>query len=188
MEFLIPEMINDPKSLDRIFAEMHEAYQKEMVPMTNEQTRYSIGVMMGNEEQTEGAYEDFQKQSWEFGGFFKRCEIFPIKYEKKLQIWLALMTFEYGIGAMILVAYYTQWAISKLKEKGYAQIGDEITLNFVTEFIFPMGVFRKKTIHTFWDKQKVKSIPDNLIDYPSAGMSFMPIERTEPINKTDMVW
>jgi hypothetical protein len=49
----------------------------------------------------------------------------------------------------------------------------------------PLGIFKKSTVLEFWDKQKVNASPDNLIDYPTACASFMPIERTEPVTYKD---
>lgn len=170
--------INNPDSVGEILKEMHLAFKNEQVPMTEEQTAHSVKILLASDSAIPVAYESY-KEAYQFAGFFKRCEIFPIKYEKRLQLWLSTMTYEFGIGGMILVAYYTQWRAKQIGATG------TLTLNKVMSNIFPLGIFKKSTVHEFWDKQKVNASPDNLIDYPTACASFMPIERTEPITYKD---
>lgn len=191
MTFLPKETINDPASLDAIMVEMYKAYEEEKVPMSEEQSSDSIHVMMASNNDIDDMYDNFIKKSYQVAGFFKRCEMFPIKYEKRLQIWLTVMNHQFGIGGMILIAYFVQWAAyRKLKAEwalsgGVDEMTKEVDLGFVCEQVFPFGVFAKSTVHEFWDKQKVDASPDNLIDHPTACISFMPIERTEPITYKD---
>jgi len=191
MNILPKEYIDKADAVDEILVEMHSAYEQNKVPMSEDQSAYSIKVMLSTDEDIEDTYNYLKNKHWMFAGFFKRCEIFPIKYSKRLLVWLAFMTFEFNIGGMILVAYYLQWAAYRLLKFKWALSGGtkkmekEIDLSFVCEQCFPFGVFDKKTVHEFWDKQKVHARPDNLIDYPSACASFMPIERTEPIDSDD---
>lgn len=184
MNILPKEEIINPNSLANFFAEMHEAYLKRLVPMTEEQSKYTISIMMTDDNGIDKMYEDFSNQ-FPFGGLFKRCTIFPIKYEKRLLCWLGLMTYQFNIGGMILVAYYVQWRIKELAKKQIT-VANEIelgplTLDLVCEKVFPFGVFNKELVHEYWDKQKVAASPDNLIDHRNAGASFMPIEDKAPI-------
>lgn len=187
------EAINNPSALDDIFVEMHKAYEKTKTPMTRDQTRWSMSIMMAEDDEVSRMYDDFSKH-FPFGGFFKRCCIFPIKFEKRLLVWLAVMHNEFGIGGMILVAYYVQWFSYRTLKIGWAMNGgiapmqDTVTLSFICERCFPFGIFAKETVHEFWDKQKVAAKPDNLIDHPTACASFMSIERTEPINSSDHIF
>lgn len=190
MNYHEKEAINNPSSVERIMIDMHNDYQLRKVPMSYAQTDYLISILMtNNDEQVKTICSDLASQSYQFGGFFKRCEMFPIKYDAKLKLWLALLNYEYGIGAMILVAYYVQWwayatddGIRITVDKGI------LTLQEVAEHCFPFGVFDEETIKEFWDKQKVKASPDNLIDHFTACYSFMPVERKEPISSKDQVW
>lgn len=170
--------IEDPSILDELFAQMHCA---EKIPMDEDQAEFSIPIMATPESSIDYMYAQYMAH-WQSKGFFKRCELFPIKYEKRLLVWLAVMTYKFGIGGMILVAYYVQWCANKLLE---VQPGRELTLHEVSIHIFTDGVFSKQTVHEFWDKQKVDARPDNLIDYPLACTAFMKIERTEPITYKD---
>lgn len=173
MTYLIKEMIDDNESLERILKEMHEAYEKEKVPMTEDQTRWSMSIMLASDEEIDEQYNKFSNH-WQFKGFFKRMRIFKIKYEKRLLVWLGVMSIDFGIGGMILIGYYVQWWASK-KAKFTTKLDLEtknLSLSAVCEECFAFGVFQKSTIHEFWDKQKVKSTPDNLIDYPTAALSF----------------
>lgn len=182
------EAINDPQSVEKVLIDMHNVYQLKKVPMSDEQSRYMISILMGGDEAAELACADFAKEFYQFGGFFKRCEMFPIKYSWKLKLWLALLNYEYGIGAMILVGYYVQWFAYSNESLRLISQNRPLSLKDICEECFPFGVFDKETIHEFWDKQKVKASPDNLIDYPTACYSFMPIERKEPISSKDQVW
>jgi hypothetical protein len=180
MNFLPSETINDPSALDAILVEMHKAYERENAPMTEDQTRWSVSIMMADDAGIERMYEDFKRESWQLAGFFERCNAFPIKYEKRLLVWLGVMHIDFGIGGMLLVAYYVQWWC--YRNISYAAAIDRavivpIELSYICEKCFPMGVFTKETVHKFWDKQKVKARPDNLIDYPSAALSFMPARK-----------
>jgi hypothetical protein len=185
MYSLLPkESIDNPNSLNDFFTEMHEAYKKGKAPMSEEQTKCTISVMMANNDIIDKMYLDFDKE-WPFNGFFKRCTIFPIKYEKRLLVWLGLMTFEFNIGGMILSAYYVQWWANQEQNK-YITVKNEIDINglslkSVLERCFPYGLFNKALIHEWWDKQKVHALPDNLIDHPAAALSFMPTKKMEPI-------
>lgn len=175
MKFYEKEEINNPNILDEIFTEMHKAKK---VPMSIEQTKYMMSVMMSDNTRIEAMYSDLSK-TFPIGGFMARCGIFPIKYEKKLLIWLSLMTMDFGIGGMILVGYYVQWWAFHTQQK-YVSLKNEIeqgnlSMDTVIEKLFPFGVFDKETINEFLDKQKVKATPDNLIDHKGAGLSFMPI-------------
>lgn len=175
MNILPEETLRQPDALGNIFAEMHKARK---VPMTEEQSRYMINILMSSNDGVDEMFKDMSSQ-FPFSGFFNRCSIFPIKYEKKLLVWLALMTYETNIGGMILVAYYTQWAANDLKEK-YITVKNEVeggplSLQTVTEKIFPYGIFDKETVHEFWDKQKVKAQPDNLVDHLACQQSFMKV-------------
>lgn len=178
MKILPSSAINNPDSVGEILKEMKQAFIKEKISMTKEQSAHSVKIMLASDSAISVAYESY-KQAYQFAGFFKRCEVFPIKYEKRLQLWLSTMTYEFGIGGMILVAYYVQFRAKEIGASGL------LTLDEAVEDIFPTGIFAKKTVHEFWDKQKVFARPDNLIDYPSACASFMPIERTEPITYKD---
>lgn len=186
MKLLPKETINDQYSLDSLFVEMHAAYEKDKVPMSDDQTIGSISIMMVSDAQIDEIYESFSKY-WNAVAFFKRCEIFPIKYEKRLLVWFCFMGLDFGLGGMILTAYYLQWAAYRFLKTEWAANGgrgemqNEIDLSFVCERVFPWGVFTKELVHEFWDKQKLSCpFPDNLIDYPTAALSFMPSKETEP--------
>lgn len=171
MKFYPKEATENPNVLDEIFSEMHEAYKRNKVPMSEEQTKYTLMVMMADDNKIDGIYNDLAKV-FPIGGFFKRCTIFPIKYEKKLLLWMGLITMDFGIGGMILIGYYLQWwAFHK-------NIQQELTFSDVCENVFPFGVVSKETVHEFWDKQKVHASPDNLIDHSGAALSFMPKKET----------
>lgn len=187
IEMLPEQTINDHESVARIMQEMHIAFDKENVPMSDEQTRWSIQIMMASATQVNRMYNNLYHQHYLFAGFFERCNrAFSIKYEKRLLVWLAVMYINFGIGDIILIAYYVQWRAYLLKEKyvtfkNELEQSGELTLSMVCEKIFPLGIFTKDTVHEFWDKQKVISRPDNLIDYPKASMSFNPVNDHEPI-------
>lgn len=170
--------IKDPSVLDELFAQIHCVKK---IPMDQDQAKFSIPIMMAPESSIDYMYAQYMAH-WQFKGFFKRCEIFPIKYEKRLLVWLSVMTHKFGIGGMILVAYYVQWCASRLLQ---ATTNKELSLKEVTTHIFAGGVFSKQTMHEFWDKQKVDARPDNLIDHPLACTAFMKIDRTEPITYKD---
>jgi beta-glucosidase/6-phospho-beta-glucosidase/beta-galactosidase len=177
IQFHPEEAINNPSILDEIFTEMNAAYKKGMVPMTEEQSNYTIHIMMATDEGIEKMYKEIG-DTFPIGGFFKRCGIFPIKYSKKLQLWLGLTTFEFGIGGMILIGYYLQWwafhqAEKQMTVKNEIELG-ELSMDTVVEKCFPFGLFTQEIVHEFWDKQKVKARPDNLVDHHSAALSFMP--------------
>lgn len=176
MTFLPKETIENPSALAAIFEQMLEAYNKRKVPMTDEQTRYSINIMMADESAIDEMYNKF-KDTFPIGGFFLRCGLFPIKYQKRLLVWLGLMTYTFGIGGMILIGYWLQWRVCELKEK-YITVKNEIeneglSLNIVCEKIFPFGIFNEELVHEFWDRQKVSARPDNLVDHLSCQLSFM---------------
>lgn len=177
MNFLPQEEAFNKQALHNIFTEMHAAYQKEKVPMSEEQTRYCMSIMLATDGAIESMYNDLRKAHWSYNEFFKRCEIFQIKLEKRLQVWIAALFTEFNIGGMILLAYYIQWYMKTQAPYEFYSI----SLDDACNIIFPFGVFTKKTIHTFWDKQKVSMRPDNLIDHPSAALSFMPTTNLEPI-------
>jgi hypothetical protein len=144
--------------------------------MTEEQARAMINVTMANDEAIDEMFDGLAL-AFPFSAFFKRCSIFPIKYDKRLLIWIALMTYESNIGGMILVGYYVQYISNSLKEefitvKNEIEVGP-LSLQTAIEHIFPFGIFSKETIHEFWDKQKVDARPDNLVDYSSCQQSFM---------------
>src|SRR5688572_33065782 len=102
---LTKEAIGNPSAVEEILKEMKQAYVKEKVPMDEEQARTSMAIMLATESGIDATCEVF-KQSWQIAGFFKRCEMFPIKYEKRLLLWLAAMYNEFGIGGIILIAYF----------------------------------------------------------------------------------
>lgn len=187
IQFLPEETINDPESVARIMQEMHIAFDKEKVPMDADQARMSIMIMTADATQINIMYNDFYHKHYVFAGFFERCNrAFSIKYEKRLLVWLAVMYINFGIGGIILISYYVQWRAYLLKEKyvtfkNELEQSGELTLSMVCEKIFPFGIFTKNAVHEFWDKQKVRSRPDNLIDYPKASMSFNPVSDHEPI-------
>lgn len=179
------EAVNNPNILGELFNEMYEQSSKRNAPMTAEQAHYSLHVMMGNDEGVNNMYDQL-KSTFPIGGFFHRCDIFPVKYSKRLKLWLALMTMEFGIGGMILVGYYVQWYIQTRKDndiilKNDSEREEGMTLNTIIEKLFPFGVPTEDLVHEFWDKQKVAASPDNLIDHQSAALSFMPI--TEEVNQ-----
>lgn len=186
MYTLLPkEAITKTDALEAFFKEMHDAYEKQKVPMTEWQARHFITVAKGSNEQAEKAIAELSNSHWQFKGFFKRCEIFPIKYEKKLLLMLAILTNEFGIGGMILVSYYVQWWASKRFDKRLGFDINELPFDLFFKECMPFGVLTKQTVHEFWDKQKVSATPDNLIDHPLACKSFMDIERTETITHKD---
>lgn len=186
MKFYPKESVNDPSVLSSIFSEMHEVYKKRKESLTQEQIKQLIQVMMATDEQIDKMYTGLS-ETFPIGGFFLRCGIFPIKYEKRLLLFIALTTYEFNIGGMILVGYYVQWRIRKLMEE-HITTKNEIdnigilSLDMACEKIFPFGVFTQEIVHEFWDKQKVAASPDNLIDHPSAAASFIPYNETESIN------
>lgn len=182
MNFLPEETINQPDALGNVLQEMHKAYNKRMVPMSMKQSKHLIHLTLANDESIDDLYSDLS-QHFPFNAFFARCDYFPIKYDKRLKLWLALLTHELQIGGMILVGYYIQWRLFNLREE-YITVKNEIELGPVSlqtaiEKIFPFGVFDNETIHEFWDKQKVKGRPDNLVDHRSSQLSFMPEEITK---------
>jgi hypothetical protein len=187
MEILPQETINNPQALDAFFSEMHDAYRKELKPMTKDQTRVAISVMMSNAESMSYMYDEMKEAHWEPCAFFYRCDnVFTIKYEKRLLVWLIAMHADVGIGGLLLVAYYIQWRASKLKNESIVfnneiERAGALTLSLVCERIFPVGIFTKETLRHFWDKQKVRARPDNLIDYPGAAESFIPTGITKPV-------
>lgn len=166
------EAINNPKILGDIFAEMQRAYIKNKQPLTPNQSGQLISIMIADEATIDKMYESLNS-NFPFNGFFSRCSIFPIKYEKRLLIFLGLLTYEFGIGGMILVGYWLQWWVKQRENEANADI---LKLDIVIESVFPFGFFSKETIHEFWEKQKVDSRPDNLVDHPTAAASFMMIE------------
>lgn len=174
------ETVNNPQALDVLLNEMRIAYENDKVPMTEQQTRMCVSIMMADDFTIDRMYDDFE-QHWHPAGFFSRCNMLPIKYEKRLLIWLYALYSDFGIGGLILIAYYVQWFFAMKKWSPSMKLG----LNNATQHCFPFGVFTKQTVHEFWGKQKVKATPDNLIDWPTAGASFMAIERTEPITYKD---
>lgn len=68
------------------------------------------------------------------------------------------------------------WAVTdselSIITKNEIAINDTLTLDTVIERCFPFGVFSKQTVHEFWDKQKIKAKPDNLIDYSIDAITF----------------
>lgn len=183
---LTKEAIEDKESLARIMSEMHDEYEKENVPMDDEKGRYSILVMTASNNRINNMYDDFMNH-WQCAGFFRRCEYaFNIKFEKRLLVWLCAMTADFGIGGMMLIAYYVRYRAHVLEEKFVSFKNDleahgELTLEMVCEKIFHFGVFEKETVHRFWEEQKVQARPDNLIDHPKAALSFNPSVKLDPI-------
>jgi len=183
MKFLPKEAIEQPDALAKVFEEMREAYNRNKVRLTDEQSKQMISILMASDEKIDAVYNDFN-QHFPMNGFFARCSIFPIKYEKRLLVWLAVMTHQFNIGGMILIGYYIQWFVHTEKEKSIILKNEleqgDLTLTQVCERVFPFGVFSEELVHEFWDKQKVHAHPDNLVDHSSAQLSFM----TEPISST----
>ena len=175
MESILPkEALQNPNALAEIFEELKK---ESHVPMTKDQTDYMIPLIMANEQVIEGMFKDFSKASWEFKAFFTRMDILPLKYEKKLKLWLALMYNESRVGGMIFIGYYVQWFIAIEAQKNI-MLKNEIdtgilSLQTVIEHIFPMGVFTDEVLHKYWAKQKVTAKPDNLVDYYSSQRSFL---------------
>lgn len=163
------EAIRNPNILDEVFSEMHKARK---IPMNDKQTKYSLSIMLANDEQLDSIYNSLSK-TFPIGGFMLRCGIFPIKYEKRVLLWLSLIMTDFGIGGMILIGYYVQWWAFHNKEK-LKLVQGELSFDTIVERLFPFGVFSEETVHEFWDKQKVKARPDNLIDHRGASLSFMP--------------
>lgn len=180
MHFLEEKEIYNQNALSLIFQELKD--RRGCIPMTKEQTDYSISVMMADEKAIDGMYKDLNAQ-FPFSAFFARCGVFPIKYSKRLLIWLGLMHFDANIGGMIFVGYYLQWflytdAEKRIITKNEIELGP-ITLDLVCERVFPFGILSKELIHEFWDKQKVKAQPDNLVDHLGAALSFLPLTMQE---------
>lgn len=170
MHFLPKETIDNPNALADIFKEMSQAKKG---PMNSEQANCTISLMLGNNESVDKMYADLN-QHFPLNAFFARCNTMPIKYSKKLLCWLGVLHLDANIGGLLLVGYYLQWFIHDKN----IPADKEVTLDFVCEHVFPFGVFSKETIHEFWDKQKVMARPDNLIDHPSACLSFWPQPET----------
>lgn len=172
MTFLPKEIINDPKALHNVFVEMKTAYDIEKVPMTKEQSEYFIKIAMMKDEQLSGLYKDLSK-TFPIGAFLNRITVFPIKFDERSALTLGVICSEYGVGGLILIGYYLEWLA--------AQEGrDSITYDWVFMEVFPWGIFSQDTVHKFWDKQKVKARPDNLVDHPTVATSFLKqeMERT----------
>lgn len=174
MQFLEETEINNPNALATVFQELKN--RRGLVPMTRDQSNYSITIMMADEDAVNRMYDDLNSQ-FPFNAFFARCGIFPIKYSKRLLIWLALIHFDANVGGLIFVGYYLQWYIHTDAQKSVMTKNElergPLTLSLVCERVFPMGVLTKSLIHEFWDKQKVKAQPDNLVDHIGAAVSFM---------------
>jgi hypothetical protein len=126
---------------------------------------------MANESKIDGLFTDLCK-TFPIGGFIGRMDIFPVKLEKRLLLLLALLYVDYGIGGMILIGYYLQWMAHQQKQT-------DLGIDWMASKVWPFGIFSKETVRTFWDKQKVDAKPDNLIDWPSADVSFVPEFATE---------
>jgi hypothetical protein len=165
MTFLPEEAVNDPKALHNVFVEMREAYAKEKVPMSKDQSGMFICILLSTPEQADGLFKDLSG-TFPIGAFFKRMEIFPVKFEKKCLLLLGLVYMEYGVGGLILIGYYLQWLASITG-------ATSLTADWIGETVWPWGIFSKETVHTFWDKQKVKTRPDNLVDHATAAASFL---------------
>jgi hypothetical protein len=165
MTFLPEEAINDPKALHNVFVEMRQAYAQEKVAMSNYQSEMLIKIMLAEDAGIYGIFNDLSK-TFPIGGFFKRMDILPIKFEKRLLVSLGAIYTDFGIGGLILIGYYLQW-LAALAGKTI------ITTDWVYSDVWPFGIFSKETIHKFWDKQKVKAKPDNLVDHATAASSFL---------------
>lgn len=148
--------------LSDVFVEMKKAKH---VPLTQDQTRMMINVLMASDEVIENIYNDFNK-IFPMNAFFKRCEVcLPIKYEKRLLVWIVSMFGPTQIGGLILIGYYLQWYAFNAGVK-------ELTLSRVCESVFPFGIFPEEVIEEFWRKQKGQV--GNLVDYAPAQKSFIP--------------
>lgn len=77
------QAINDPIVLDSVFVEMNKALKSNNVKMTQDQSAILIKLMLMEEENVEGLYKELSTK-FPIGGMFKRCEIFPVKYDKRL--------------------------------------------------------------------------------------------------------
>lgn len=165
MTLLPEETINDPKALHTIFLEMKKAYDVEKVLMTEEQSKYFIMIAMMKYEQVSGLYKDFSK-IFPIGAFLKRITIFPIKFEERVAVLLGVLYEDYGVDGLILIGYYLEWLAAEKRL-------NSITYDWIFMEVFPWGIFSKETVHKFWDKQKVKARPDNLVDHPTAAASFL---------------
>ena len=172
VKFHPTEAINNPNALGDIFSEMNSELKKRGVPMSHEQTNYSINILLSPPDGTKDMYDKLSK-TFPIGGFFNRIDILPIKMTNPAKLWLALMTMEFGIGGMILVGYFVQW-------QAFSQNVKEITTDFMMERLFPFKIFNEELVHEFWDKQKVHARPDNLVDHHTACASFMPMLQSEP--------
>lgn len=102
-------------------------------------------------------------------GFMNRVDHFPIPIDDRTKIFIILAFEEVGIGSWLLLAYYLEWWA--YTNKRYAVQWQDVGLT-----IFPNGFPSKVELLRIWDNQKVSGNPDNLIDYPSARLSFMPAQ------------
>lgn len=165
MTFLPEETITQSDALAKVFAKMNELPRNKLVPMTDDQSGMSINVLLSDDDSIDNMYDGLNKH-FPLNAFFSRMDALPIKYNKRLKIWIGVLFLDTNIGGLILVGYYLQWF-------AHSNNLTELTLDYVMEKIFPWGIFSKETVHEYWDNQKVNARPDNLVDHHSACASFM---------------
>ena len=111
-------------------------------------------------------YAEIKQKSWVLQAMELRVKhMLTIEIEKDVMLLLLVMANQ-RIGSAMVLLYYMQYWAKRLDVKN-------ITLDDYVQKIFPLGVPSEEAMKNFWEAQKVKLQPDNMIDHKVFTNSIM---------------
>lgn len=130
-------------------------------PMTIEETKIMVSLMFSK---STSPIVPEKKLPFMVQLIKKRIEhCFTFKMDFDSILFLSFLSETPGI-AVIYLWYLQYWC--KTNEIR------EITFDVFVTKIFPWGFFKKESLHSIWEEQKVDDSPDNMFDHANAGKSL----------------
>ncbi len=183
MSLKLSEIINNPNAVADLFCKPLNSHRNES-PLDEQSSEVMITLMLSKG--IEAMYADMSKKMWCLPAIEKRQQVIFNNnlLDKETFIFLAFNT-EGNIGTMVMYLTFIQWFCF-----GKYDNEKDFFSNVFCTHIFPMGVFKKETLHKLWDATKVyNDYPhgdenrklyetDNLVDYAQCLKSF--IKQPEP--------